>query len=82
MATSKKGPDAHVVPNPGGKGFVVKVAGNPTPVTRPATQERSIEKARPIARANHSEIVIHGRNGRIRDKDSEGHDPNPPRDTK
>jgi len=83
MASPKKGPNLHVVPSPTAPGkFVVKEAGNPTPLTRSATQERSIEKAVPLAKANHSEVVIHRRDGTIRDSDSYGRDPNPPRDKK
>jgi hypothetical protein len=80
---SKKGPSIHVVPSQTTPGkFVNKEAGNPTPISRPATQEKSREKAVPIAKHNQSEVVIHGRNGKIRDSDSYGNDPNPPRDKK
>ena len=83
MATPKKGPNLHVVPAPSNPGkFVVKEAGNPKPITRPATQTRSIEKAVPIAKGNASEVVIHRRDGTIRDSDSYGGDPNPPKDRK
>jgi hypothetical protein len=80
---SKKGPSIHVVPSKTQPGkFVVKEAGKQQPVTRPATQAKSIEKAVPMAKQNKSEVVIHGRDGRIRDSDSYGRDPNPPRDKK
>lgn len=46
------------------------------------TQKDAIEYAREIAINQQSELVIHGRNGRIRDKDSYGNDPCPPKDTK
>jgi len=79
----KKGPSVHVVPSSTKPGkFVAKEAGNPTPITRPATQARTIEKATPVAKQNRSELVIHGRNGQIRDSDSFGNDPNPPKDKK
>jgi len=79
----KKGPNVHVVPSQSKPGkFVVKEAGNPKPLTRPATQEKSIEKAIPIAKENKSDVVIHRRDGEIRDRDSYGPDPFPPRDTK
>jgi hypothetical protein len=61
---------------------VVKEAGNPRPLTRPSSQASSIEKAIPVAKANQSDVVIHRPNGQIRDKDSYGSDPNPPRDRK
>jgi uncharacterized protein YdaT len=46
------------------------------------TQREAIEAGREIARNNRAELVIHDKENRIRDKDSYGHDPNPPRDTK
>lgn len=46
------------------------------------TQGEAIEAGREIAQNNKSELVIHDRQNRIRDKDSYGNDPNPPRDTK
>lgn len=46
------------------------------------TQADAIDAARETARREHGEVVIHGENGRIRDKDSYGNDPNPPRDKK
>jgi len=84
MGKSGKGPNVHVVPvrTPSGPKFTVREAGNPDPLIRPTTQERAIERGRPIARDNHSELVIHRPNGRIRDSDSHGHDSNPPRDRK
>lgn len=50
-----------------------------TRVTR--TQREAIDSARSVARNQGGEVVVHGRNGRIRSKDSFGSDPNPPRDT-
>ena len=80
---ARKGPSIHVVPSKTTPGkFVNKVEGNPIPVSRPASQADSIKKAIPIAKQNQSEVVIHGRDGKIRDSDSYGNDPNPPRDTK
>ena len=46
------------------------------------TQAAAIEAARDIAMNNHSELIIHGRDNLIRDKDSFGNDSNPPRDQK
>src|SRR5690348_11535879 len=83
MASGKKGPSLHVVPSKTRPGkFVVKEEGNPNPITRPATQSASIDKAVPKAKQNHSEVVIHRRDGTIRDSDSYGNDPNPPKDKK
>ena len=46
------------------------------------TQSKAIENGRGIAINNRSELVIHDRHNIIRDKDSYGNDPCPPRDTK
>ena len=46
------------------------------------TQKDAISYAREIARKQQGELVIHGRDGKIRDKDSYGKDPCPPKDTK
>ncbi len=46
------------------------------------TQGDAIEAARGIAINNRSEVVIHDRRNVIRDKDSYGNDPNPPRDAR
>ena len=81
--SSKKGPNVHVVPSKTQPGkFVVKEAGNSQAITRPETQAKSIQKAILVAKQNQSEVVIHGRDGKIRDSDSYGSDPNPPRDKK
>jgi hypothetical protein len=83
MSSSRKGPNVHVVPSSTTPGkFVGKLEGNPNPITRPATQTQTVNKVIPIAKQNQSEVVIHRRDGTIRDKDSYGNDPNPPRDKK
>lgn len=46
------------------------------------TQTEAIKIAREIAINQKSEVVIHRQDGRIRDKDSYGFDPNPPKDKK
>lgn len=63
----------HVVPL--GNGWAVKGEGNSkyTAITEKKGDATSI--ARDIAKNNKSEIVIHGRDGRIQDKDSYGNDP-------
>ncbi|HVE86202.1 MAG TPA: DUF2188 domain-containing protein [Myxococcales bacterium] len=43
------------------------------------TQGEAIAAARRMAQREHVELVIHGRDGRIRARDSYGHDPHPPR---
>ena len=44
------------------------------------TQANAIQVARREARQDAVDLVIHGRDGRIRSKDSYGRDPFPPRD--
>ena len=63
----------HVVPHPDG-GWQVKGEGNSR-----ATQREAIERARSIAQNQGSELIIHRLNGTIREKDSHGKDPFPPR---
>ena len=46
------------------------------------TQADAITAGKELAQNSQSELVIHRRDGRIRDKDSYGNDPFPPRDTK
>lgn len=80
---SRKHPNVHVVPSKTQPGkFVAKEEGNPKPITRPASQADTVKKAIPVAKHNESDVVIHGRDGLIRDRDSYGNDPFPPRDTK
>ncbi len=46
------------------------------------TQKEAIERARGQAKREGVEVVIHGRDNRIRDSDSYGADPFPPKDKK
>ena len=43
------------------------------------TQQAAIDRAREIAINQKSELLIHGKNGQIRDKISYGNDPYPPK---
>lgn len=64
------------------EGWGVRGEGNSRDSSVHRTQSEAIDAAREIARNQHSEVVIHGRDGRIRDSDSYGNDPFPPRDTR
>lgn len=79
VSAMAKGQNVHVVPH--GDGWQVKPEGSPA-VSNHRTQGAAEKSAKPIARQNESEVVIHRPNGQIRDKDSFGNDPNPPTDTK
>lgn len=83
MAAGKRGPNVHVVPakNHPGK-FVAKVEKKSQTLGKPTTQAGAIRKGTPVAKANHSELIIHRRDGTIRDSDSFGGDPHPPKDKK
>lgn len=69
--------DQHVVPS--GDQWAVRGEGNSKKTRITQTQREAIEIAREIARNQQSELVIHRKNGTIRDKDSYGNDPFPPR---
>lgn len=72
------GRSVHTVPNPNGAGWVNKLGGDV--VSRHRTQGNAAERGREIAQDRRGEHVIHRPNGVIRDKNSYGNDPNPPRD--
>ena len=72
------GKNQHVTPHPAG-GWQVKGEGNSKATVRTSTQRGAIDRARAISRNQGSELVIHRPNGMIRDKDSHGRDPFPPR---
>lgn len=72
------GKNQHITPHPKG-GWQVKGAGNSRATVRTATQKEAIDVGRSIARNQHSELLIHGKDGQIRAKDSHGHDPHPPK---
>jgi uncharacterized protein YdaT len=65
----------HVVPN--GDKWSVRRAGAARASGTYATQEEAAERAREIARNQGTELYIHGRDGRIRQRDSYGNDPYP-----
>jgi uncharacterized protein YdaT len=70
----------HVVPH-GGEWAVRKEGGKKVTETFD-TQAKALERAREIAINQGTEVVTHRPNGQIRDSDSYGNDPNPPRDSK
>lgn len=75
-ATTKK--NLHVIPNHGG--WAVRGEGSSRVTSVHDTQREAIEAAREIARNQSSELVIHGRDGRVRERDSYSSDPLPPRE--
>ena len=63
----------HAVPH--NKKLAVKGEGNEKYTKIVSTQKEAIAVAREIAKNQQSELVIHKKNGTIRDKDSYGNDP-------
>ena len=74
------GKNQHVVRR--GSEWAVKGEGNSKDTSLHLTQQAAIRAAREIAINKKSEVVIHGLDGKIRDKDSYGSDPFPPKDKK
>lgn len=69
--------DQHVVPHD--RGWAVKGEGNSRASSVHDTQAQAIEAARQTAINQKTEVLIHGRNGQIRARDSFGSDPFPPK---
>lgn len=67
----------HIVPH--GINWAVKGAGNSKATSIHSSQAEAIRHGREIARHQESELVIHGKNGQIREKNSYGSDPYPPK---
>lgn len=72
-----KGKNQHVVPQNGD--WAVKGEGNQKATKVVETQKEAIEIAKEIAKNQESELLIHGKDGQIRDKSSYGNDPFPPK---
>lgn len=66
----------HLVPHPGR--WSIRPAGSSRASSVHDTQQKAIDQAREVARSERPELIIHGRDGRIRARDSHGHDPHPP----
>lgn len=71
------GKNQHVVPHP--DGWAVRGAGNERVSSIHGTQAEAAAQARATAERQGTEAIIHGRNGQIRERDSYGNDPFPPR---
>ena len=70
-----------VIVGPSGDGrWTVKANGKTTPVSTHHKQATAIDKAEQIAKQQGTELIIRGRDGTIRSKDSYGSDPVPPKD--
>ena len=72
--------DIHVVPHD--DGWATKKEGASRAGSVTGTQKDAIDRARDQAKRERVEVVIHRKDGTIRDSDSYGNDPNPPKDRK
>ena len=63
----------HVLPH--GNRWAVKREGDADPMATFSTQAEAIEFGRDQARNDQVELMIHGADGQIREKDSHGNDP-------
>jgi len=68
----------HVVSNPDG-GWNIKKGGADRASKHCDTKQEAVEKAREISQNQGSELYIHGKDGKIQQKDSHGNDPFPPK---
>jgi uncharacterized protein YdaT len=67
----------HVVP--AGDKWAVRKSGSSRSTETFNTQGEAITRAREIAKNQRTELYIHGRDGKIRERDSYGHDGYPPK---
>lgn len=72
--------DVHVVPH--NDEWATRTEGPGRAGSVHDTQAEAIKRGREQARRNEAELVIHRNDGQIRDSDSYGNDPNPPKDKK
>lgn len=68
----------HITPHPNG-GWQVKGAGNSKATVVTSTQWEAIKIGRDIAKNQGSELFIHNKQGQIRERNSYGNDPYPPK---
>lgn len=71
------GKNQHVVPH--GGAWAVRGEGNQKVTSIHRTQEEAMLAARNIAINQQSELIIHRPNGQIRERNSYGNDPCPPK---
>lgn len=71
------GKDQHVVRRENGWGVIGENNSRASKIFE--TQKQAINRAKQIAINQQSEVFIHGRNGKIRERNSYGNDPYPPK---
>lgn len=74
---SKNKGSHHVVPN-SDNGWKVKKGGSSKSSGNFDTKKEAVDAGRKISQNQGTEFVIHGKDGKIQQKDSHGNDPFPP----
>ena len=77
---ANKNPAVHVLPTD--KGWAVKVEGSTRNKSNHDTKQEAVDSGKAFAQKQKTEFVIHGKDGKIQNKNSYGNDPFPPRDKK
>ena len=77
MGKNSKGGNQHVTPR--GNQWAVIGEGNSRATVIVQTQREAIVIAKPIAINQSGDVIIHGQNGQIRERNSYGNDPFPPK---
>jgi hypothetical protein len=77
MGKNSNSGNQHITPR--GNQWAVQGAGNNRATAIVNTQREAINIAKPIAINQGGDVVIHGRNSRIRERNSYGNDPFPPK---
>ena len=72
----------HIVPNSSQGGWNVKKSGANRASVHTETKADAVKMGRVISQRSGSELVVHGKDGRIQRSDSHSNDPCPPRDKK
>ena len=72
--------DIHVVPHK--DGWATKKEGASRAGTVTDTRKEAIQRAQQQAKRENVEVIIHRKDGKIRDSDSYDNDPTPPKDKK
>jgi Uncharacterized protein conserved in bacteria (DUF2188) len=67
------GKNQHVTPHERGWAVTADGAGTPSAIFK--TQGEAWERAKSLARKERSEALLHGKNGRVRERNAYGHDP-------
>ena len=70
-------PGQHVVPSDGK--WATRKSGSSSVTKTFSKQSDAIKHARDLAKKQKTELYIHGRDGKIRERDSYGNDPHPPK---